>query len=91
MPQFYILNNDVSNQQEATLFRLLIFLKQPYMFRATNSPNLRSSFWLYIQLLLQCTDTASDRSAAEVVHRTKICIYSQKDLLRLGEFVARNI
>ena len=31
------------------------------MFRATNSPILRSTFWLYIQLLVQCTDTAADR------------------------------
>jgi hypothetical protein len=31
------------------------------MFRATNSPILRSNFCLYIQLLVQCTDTAADR------------------------------
>ena len=31
------------------LFRLLIFLFQPYMFRAINSSILRSNFWLYIQ------------------------------------------
>ena len=37
------------------LFRLLIYLNQPYMFRATNSPILRSTFWLYIQLLVQYT------------------------------------
>ena len=45
------------------LFRLLIFLIQPYIFRATNSPILRSTFWLYIyiQLLVKCTDTAADR------------------------------
>ena len=43
------------------LFRLLIFLNQPYMFSATNSPILRSTFWLCIQLLIQCTDTAADR------------------------------
>ena len=30
-------------------FLLLIFLNQLYMFRATNSPILRSTFWLYIQ------------------------------------------
>ena len=41
--------------------RLFIFLNQPYMFRATNTPILRSNFWLYIQLLVQCTDTAADR------------------------------
>ena len=28
------------------------------MFRATNSPILRSTFCLYIQLFVQCTDTA---------------------------------
>jgi len=31
------------------------------MFRATNSPIFRSTFWLYIQLLVQCTDIAADR------------------------------
>jgi len=40
------LYNDVNNQQGATNFRLLIFLIQPYMLRATNSPILRSTFWL---------------------------------------------
>ena len=38
------------------LFRLLIFLIQSYMFRATNSPILRNTSWLCIQLLVQCTD-----------------------------------
>ena len=46
-------------------FRLLIisliFLIQFCMFRATNSPILRSTFWLYIQLLVQFTDIAADR------------------------------
>jgi len=48
--------------------RLLIFLKQLYMFRETNC-----------------------RPAAISVHCNKSCIYSQKVLLRLGEFVSRNI
>ena len=61
-------------------FRLLIFLNQPYMFRATNSPILRSTFWLHIQLL-----------AAVSVHCAKSCMYSQKVLLSMGEFVARNM
>jgi len=42
-------------------FLLLIFLIQPYMFRTTNSPILRSAFWLYTQLSVQWTDTAADR------------------------------
>ena len=77
------------------------------MFRATNSPILRSTFWLYIQLLVQFTDTAANgchgwdgtdvpsqpwhRSAAVSVRCTKSCIYIQKVLLRMGEFLARNI
>jgi len=36
--------NDVNNQQDETNFCFLIFLIQPYMFRATNSPILRSTF-----------------------------------------------
>ena len=36
--------NDVNNQQDSTIFRLLNFLNQPIMFRATNSPILRSTF-----------------------------------------------
>ena len=56
------LYNDANNQKAPTTFlHLLIFLIQPYKFRATNSPILRSTFWLYIQLLLQCTDIAADR------------------------------
>jgi hypothetical protein len=31
------------------------------MFRTTNSLILRSTFWLYTHLLVQCTDTAADR------------------------------
>jgi len=38
----------------------LIYLNQLYMFRATNSPILRSTFY-YIQLLLQCTDIPAGR------------------------------
>jgi hypothetical protein len=51
-------NNELITQQDATTFLLLIFLNQPYMFRATDSPNLRSSFdsihsfWYNAQTLL---------------------------------------
>ena len=53
--------NDVSNQQDATTFLFTNLFKSPYMFLATSSPILRSTFWLYIQLLVQRTDTAADR------------------------------
>ena len=51
------------------LFRLLIFLIQPYMFRATNSPILRSTLWLYIHLLVQCTDTAANGSSVGALNQ----------------------
>ena len=78
------------------LFRVLIFLNQPYMFLATNSPILRSTFWMYIQLLVQCADTAADRRTGRrqcrcIVPKTKSCIYSHKVLLMMGEFVAQNM
>jgi len=84
-------------------FRLFIILSPVYMFWATNSIILRSNFWSYIQLLVQCTEIAADRwqvwvpsqpchqSAGIPVHCTKSCIYNQKVLLRMGEFVARNM
>ena len=71
------------------LFRLLIFLNQPYMFRATNSHILRSNFWLYMQLLVQCTDTAADRwhrsapvgALSQKLHIVKKCSWGCANLL----------
>jgi len=71
-------------------FHLLIFLIQPYMFQATNSPILRStfyciySFWYNAPTLLP---TGRQQCRCIVPN----CIYSQKVLLRMGEFVARNM
>ena len=71
-------------------FRLLIFLNEPYMFRATNSPILRNtffncmySFWYNAPTLLPTGATVE----------MELCIqYIQsKVLLRMGEFVARNM
>jgi hypothetical protein len=57
----FIKCNDVNDRQDATTFSFINLFIQPYTFRATNSPILRSIFWLYIQFLVQCTDTAADR------------------------------
>ena len=67
------------------LFRLLIFLIQPYMFRATNSPILRSTFWLYIQLLVQWADTIADRQqcrciVSKAVYTVKKCSWGWVNL-----------
>jgi len=43
--------SNVSNQRDATTFRLLVFINQPYMFRATNSPILSTIIrYNYIQI-----------------------------------------
>jgi len=63
------------------LFLLLIFLIQLYMFRAKNSPILRSTFWLYVQLLVQCTDTAADRCVVpKTVYTIKKCSWGWANL-----------
>jgi len=54
-------------------FHLLIFLNQLYMFRATNSPILRRTFWLYIQLLVQCADIAADRQQYRWIVPKAVC------------------
>jgi len=44
------------------------------MFRATNSPILRSTFWLYVQLLVQCTGRQQCRCiVSNAVHTVKKC------------------
>ena len=60
-------------------FRLLTFLIQPYTFRVTNSPIIRSTFWLYtrIQLLVQCTDTAADRCHVALVGSSVSALYQK--------------
>ena len=60
------------------LFRLSIFLNQPYMFRATNTPILRSTFWLYMQLLVQYTYTVTDLPKA--VYTVKKCSWGWANL-----------
>jgi len=77
------------------LFRLLIFLNQPYMFQAKNSPIIRSTFWLYIQLLVHCTELSSISTVVTVRQQCRCivtkAVYSQKVLQRMGEFVCRNM
>jgi len=64
------------------LFRLLIFLIQPYMFRATNSPILMSNFWLHIQLLVQCTGRQQCRCIVpKAVYAVKKCSWGWANLL----------
>ena len=68
------------------LYRLLIFLIQPYIFRATNSLPTGAK----VEMERSSISTVH-RSEAVSVHYTKSCIYTQDVLLRMDEFVARNM
>ena len=62
-------------------FCLLIFLNQPYTFRGTNSSILRSTFWLCIQLLVQCTGRQQCRCIVpKAVYTVKKCSWGWANL-----------
>ena len=79
-------NNDVNNQQDATTFPFINLFK--------SALHVSGDKFAYPQEHFLAVYTAfgtMHRSAAVSVHCTKSCIYSQKVLLRMGEFVARNM
>ena len=71
-------------------FRLLIFLIQSLMFLATNSTILRSTFSLYIPILYD-SPTLLQTGWQKCRWIVPKGVYSRKVLLRMGEFVARNM
>ena len=89
--------NGVNNQRDATTFPFInLFNSALHVSGDKFAHPQEQFFWLYIQLLVQCTDTAANRfhgwdGTSVSVHCTKNCIYRQKVLLKIGEFVARNM
>ena len=76
--------NWVTNKMQQ-LFGLLIFLNQPYMFRATDSPILRSTFDCIYSFWY-------NKPVGRIVGALCQKLYKQsKVLLRMGEYVARNM
>ena len=60
------------------------------MFRATNSPILRSTFFTVYTAFVQCTDTTAGRQQCRCI--VPKAVYTvKKVLLSMGEFVARNM
>ena len=56
------INNDVNNQQDATTFSFIKLIKSALHVSGDKFAHSQElSFWLYIQLLVQCTGTAADR------------------------------
>ena len=90
----YIHTYDVSNQRDATTFSFI------NLFNSTL--HVSSDKFAHPQELLLTVYTAFDtmhrhccrpvhRSGAVSMHCIESCVYSQKELLRMDEFVARNM
>ena len=83
----FISHNDVSNQQDATTFSFIdLFFKLALHVSGEKFAHHQEHF------MTLCTAFGTMyRHCCRPVHCTKSCIYSQKVLLRIGEFVARNM
>ena len=78
--------SDVNNQQDATSFSFINLFN--------SALHVSGDKFAHPQVQFSTVYTAfgtMHRSAAVSVHFTKSCMYSQKVLLRMGEFVARNM
>ena len=69
--------NDLNNQQDATNFSFINFFNSALHVSGDKFAHPQEHILLYIQLLVQCTDTVADRSAAMSVHCTKLYIQSK--------------
>jgi len=84
---------DVSNQQDATTFSFINLFKSALHVSdekfAHPQEHLLTVYTAFVTM--QFPAQPWHRSAAVTVHGTKSCIYTQKVLLRMDEFVARNM
>ena len=91
--------NDVNNQQEATTFSFINLFKSALQVSGDKFAHPQEQFWLYIELLVQCTDTAADRCHCwdgTDFHLNRGCIVPQAVthsivFLKMGEIIARNM
>jgi len=78
--------NNISNQQDATTFSFINLFKSALHVSGDKFGHSQEHF------LTVYTDFGTmHRHYCRSVHCTKSCIYSQKVLLRMGQFVARNM
>ena len=78
--------NDVNNQQDATTFSFINFFKSAQHVSGEKFAHPQEHF-----LTVYTAFGTMHRHCCRRVHCTNSCIYSQKVLLRMGEFVARNM
>ena len=70
--------NDINNQQDATGFSFIkLFKFSNTCFGRQIRPSSGALFWLYIQLLVQCTDTAADRCHVALVGSSVGALYQK--------------
>ena len=89
---------DVTNQQDATTFSFINLFNSALHVSGNKFAhpqelflNVCTAFGTMYRHCCRPVLVPWHRSAAVSVHCTKSCIYSQKELLRMGEFVARNM
>jgi len=87
--------NDISNQQDAAKFVLLILSSLLYMFRVTVSPVFGSTLTVYAAFWnnVPTPSNLCHRSAADSTVGTLFqkAVYTVKVLPKMGETVARNM
>ena len=89
--------NDLNNQQDATTFPFINLFKSAQHVSgdkfAHPQEHLLTVYTDFGKMHRLCCQPVPrwHRSSAEAVHCTKSWLYSQKLLLRMGEFVARNM
>ena len=82
----FLKHYDVSNQRDATTFSFINLFNSALHVSGDKFAHPHELF-----LTVYTAFGTMHRSAAVLVHCTKSRIYSQKELLRMGEFVARNM
>ena len=89
--------NDVNNQQDATIFSFInLFISALHVSGdkfVHPQEHFLTVYTAFGTMHRHCCRPVPrwQRSAAVSVHYNKSCIYSQDVLLRMGEFVARNM
>ena len=64
---------DTNNEQDATTFSFINLFNSALRVSGDRFAHPQEHFWLYIQLLVQCTDTASDRCIVQKLYIVKKC------------------
>ena len=86
MAGVYLQYSDVNNQQDATTFSFINLFNSALHVSGDKFAHPHEHF-----LTVYTAFVTMHRTAAVSLYCNKSCIYSQKVLMRMGEFIARNM